>query len=69
MKKPIKIYLEPSDEMKLKLKAEGLAIEGRGWLSLFLHKIAVTPMVLLDENLTTMLEALQLQPNGSKLSP
>ncbi len=62
MKKPIKVYLETADETKLKVKAEGMGFVGRGWLSSFLSKMANTPLIIVDENVKAMLEALQLQP-------
>ncbi len=59
-KKQTKIYLTEDSLRKLRLKAEGMGFDGRGWLSRFLNKIAITPLVLLDENVRGLLNALQL---------
>jgi len=61
MKKAIKIYLEPSDEIGLKHKAEECGFIGRGAVSHFIEKVAKEPILFLDENTKLMLRTLDLR--------
>lgn len=60
-KKPLKIYIEESDEHKLKIKAEQLGFIGRGSLSRYISKVAREPICFIDENVRAMLKALNLK--------
>ena len=61
MKKTIKVYLEPNVEKALLGRAEQMGIEGRGALSQYLTQISKMPFLILDENVKTMLKALDLK--------
>ena len=61
MKKPIKIYLEGSDEADLKIKAEECGFIGRGAVSHFIEKICREPIIFMDKNAKSMLKALALK--------
>jgi len=61
MKKTIKIYLEPEDVERLKLKAEASGFVGRGCLSGYIEKICKQPICFLDENVKALLSVLKLQ--------
>jgi hypothetical protein len=61
MKKEIKVYLEPETIAKLKLKAEELGFTGRGAISHYIEKISLEPVVFLDSNVKSILEALRLK--------
>lgn len=60
MKQPIKIYLAPDTKRKLIAKASEVGITGRGAIALYLEKIASEPVVFLDKNVLTIIEALHL---------
>lgn len=59
--KPIKVYLDDPEIKLLKLKAESLGIDGRGWLSHFMRLIARKDFAILDDNLKNVLKLFVLQ--------
>ncbi len=61
MKHCIKVYLESEDIKKLKMKAEELGFNSRGGLTRLFEKISREPLVFLDENVRTILRALNLK--------
>ena len=61
MKKTIKVYLTTETENKLRVTAEGLGFEGRGWLTHFLEKISKEELVFLDSNVRRVLKAIDLK--------
>lgn len=60
MKKQIRLYLDNETKRMLLRKAEEVGIVGRNALGLYLEKIAREPIVFLDKNVLTIIEALHL---------
>jgi hypothetical protein len=61
VKRITKVYLEELELKNLEDKARDLGFIGRGWLSHYLSKMASQPVIILDKNLRTALEALKLK--------
>ena len=64
MKQPKKIFLEPEDWKKLEKKADTLNFTGKGSLSRYIEKVAKEPIVFMDSNARTLLDALDLKTNS-----
>lgn len=61
VKKTIKVYLDEQTERQLKGKAQEFSIEGRGWLTHLLEKIAPEDLIIADANLKKVLKMLDLK--------
>lgn len=60
MKQPIKIYLDTENKRRLIAKASEVGFKGRGAITKYFEKIATEPIVFLDKNVLTIIEALHL---------
>jgi hypothetical protein len=56
MKKPIKIYLEQKDLIKLLDKAKACGINGRGYLSHYISKVANEPIIFVNADVLKLLQ-------------
>lgn len=61
MKHQYKIYISSEDYQKLQEKAKEMGFSSRGGVSHFLSKLANQPLILLDENIKSLLKALNLK--------
>ena len=54
-----KLYIDDDDIERLKEKAKGVGLEGRGAISHYIIKVAREPVAFLDDNLIAVLKALK----------
>lgn len=61
VKTQFRLYLEEHDLLLIKQKALESGFEGRGWLSAYLHKIAISDLAFLDSNVKKILTQFKLK--------
>ena len=59
VKHEYKLYISDEDLNRLREKAKGVGLEGRGAIGYYIVKVAREPVAFLDDNLLAMLKALK----------